>query len=425
MPTNAEIFARREAAVPRGIGHSTPISAQRALNSEVWDVEGKRYIDFAGGIAVLNTGHCNPHVMAAVREQMERFTHTCFQVLLYEPYVTLAERLNKLAPIDGEVKTAFFTTGAEATENAIKMARAATGRAGVIAFTGGFHGRTALTMTMTGKVFPYKKGFGAALPEVWHVPFPAPQLDVTVEESLKYLGFMFKADIDPARVAAIIIEPVQGEGGFHQAPPELMRALRKICDENGIVLIADEVQTGYGRTGKMFAMEHYDVKPDLITVAKSLAGGFPLSGVIGKQAIMDAADPGGLGGTYAGNPLAVAAANAVLDVFEKEKLVDRANVIGEHIVSRLKKMQQRNDLLPMAGVRAVGAMIAFDIVKERGGEVPDAETTKKVTQRATDEGLILLSCGTAFNTIRILVPLTAEDAIINEGLDKLELALSA
>lgn len=425
MSTNAEIFARREAAVPRGIGHSTPISAQRALNAEVWDVEGKRYVDFAGGIAVLNTGHCNPHVMAAVREQMERFTHTCFQVLLYEPYVTLAERLNKLAPVDGAVKTAFFTTGAEATENAIKMARAATGRAGVIAFTGGFHGRTALTMTMTGKVLPYKKGFGAAIPEVWHVPFPAPQLDVTVEESLKYLGFLFKADIDPARVAAIIIEPVQGEGGFHQAPAELMRALRKICDQHGIVLIADEVQTGYGRTGKMFAMEHYDVKPDLICVAKSLAGGFPLSGVIGKAAIMDAADPGGLGGTYAGNPLAVAAANAVLDVFEKEKLVDRANVIGEHIVSRLKKIQQRNDLLPMAGVRAVGAMIAFDIVKERGGEVPDAEMTKKVTQRAADEGLILLSCGTNFNTIRILVPLTAEDATIDEGLDKLERALSA
>ena len=425
MPTNAEIFARREAAVPRGIGHSTPISAQRALNSEVWDVEGKRYIDFAGGIAVLNTGHCNPHVMAAVREQMERFTHTCFQVLLYEPYITLAERLNKLVPIDGPLKTAFFTTGAEATENAIKMARASTGRAGVIAFTGAFHGRTHMTMTMTGKVFPYKKGFGASMPEVWHVPFPAPQLDVTVEESLKYLGFLFKADIDPARVAAIIIEPVQGEGGFHQAPPELMRALRKICDENGIVLIADEVQTGYGRTGKMFAMEHYDVKADLITVAKSLAGGFPLSGVIGKAAIMDAADPGGLGGTYAGNPLAVAAANAVLDVFDKERLVDRANVIGAHIVERLKKMQQRNDLLPMAGVRAVGAMIAFDIVKERGGEAPDAEMTKKVTQRAADEGLILLSCGTSFNTIRILVPLTAQDEIISEGLDKLERALSA
>jgi len=425
MSTNAEIYARREAAIPRGIGHSTQISAQRALNSEVWDVEGKRYVDFAGGIAVLNTGHCNPHVMAAVREQLERFTHTSFQVLLYESYITLAERINALAPIDGAAKTVFFTTGAEATENAIKIARVATGRAGVIAFTGGFHGRTAMATTMTGKVAPYKKGFGAALPEVWHVPFPSPQLDVTVEETLKYLNFLFKADIDPARVAAIIIEPVQGEGGFHQAPPELMSALRSICDQHGIVLIADEVQTGYGRTGKMFAMEHYDVKPDLICVAKSLAGGFPLSGVIGKAALMDAAEPGGLGGTYGGNPLAVAAANAVLDVFARDNLVDRANVIGARIVARLKKMQQRNDLLPMAAVRAVGAMIAFDIVKERGGEVPDAEMTKKVTQRAADEGLILLSCGTNFNTIRILVPLTAEDGTIDEGLDRLEAALSA
>jgi 4-aminobutyrate aminotransferase/(S)-3-amino-2-methylpropionate transaminase len=425
MSTNAEIFARREAAVPRGIGHSTPISAQRALNAEVWDVEGKRYVDFAGGIAVLNTGHCHPTIMAAVRAQMENFTHTCFQVLLYESYVTLAERLNKLAPIDGAAKTAFFTTGAEATENAIKMARAATGRAGVIAFTGGFHGRTHMTMTMTGKVFPYKKGFGGAMPEVWHVPFPAAPLDVTVEESLKYLSFLFKADIDPARVAAIIIEPVQGEGGFHQAPPELMRALRKICDENGIVFIADEVQTGYGRTGKMFAMEHYDVKPDLITVAKSLAGGFPLSGVIGKAKIMDAADPGGLGGTYAGNPLAIAAAMAVLDVFEKEKLVDRANHIGERITTRLKKMQQRNDLVPITSIRNVGAMIAFDIVKERGSDTPDAELTKKVTQKATEEGLILLSCGVNFNTIRVLVPLTAQDEILDEGMDKLERALTA
>lgn len=425
MSLNAEIFARREAAVPRGIGHTTPISAQRALNSEVWDVEGKRYIDFAAGIAVLNTGHCHPHVMAAVREQMERFTHTCFQVLLYEPYVRLAERLNKLAPIDGLAKTGLFTTGAEATENAIKIARAATGRSGVIAFTGAFHGRTMLAMSLTGKVQPYKKGFGAALPEIWHVPFPVPQFDVTVEDSLKYLSFLFKADIDPSRVAAIIIEPVQGEGGFYQAPAELMRAVRAICDEHGIVMIADEVQTGFGRTGKMFAMEHYDVRPDLVCVAKSLAGGFPLSGVIGKAALMDGADPGGLGGTYAGNPLSVAAANAVLDVLEKEKLADRANAIGERVTTRLRKMQQRNDLLPMAAVRAVGAMIAFDIVRERGGTQPDPETTKRVTQRAAENGLVLLSCGTTFSTIRILVPLTASDAILDEGLDKLEVALSA
>ncbi len=425
MSTNSALLARREAAVVRGIGHSTPISAARALNSEVWDVEGRRYVDFSGGIAVLNTGHCHPHVMAAVREQMERFTHTCFQVLMYEPYIELAERLNALVPISGAKKAAFFTTGAEATENAIKIARAATGRTGVIAFTGGFHGRTIMAMSMTGKVAPYKLGFGPAQPETWHVPFPVPQNDVTVEDSLKYLAFLFKADIDPSRVAAIVIEPVQGEGGFHQAPIELMRELRRICDQHGIVLVADEVQTGYGRTGKMFAMEHYDVQPDLMCLAKSLAGGFPLSGVVGKASIMDAANPGGLGGTYAGNPLSCAAAIAVLDVFERENLVARSNAIGERLKARLHTVQQRNDLLPISAIRGPGAMIAFDVVKERGGDEPDAEMTKRITKRAYENGLILLSCGTTFSTIRILVPLTASDAIVDEGLDVLELALSA
>ena len=328
MTTNADLLTRRNAAVVRGIGHTTPLSASRARNAELWDVEGKRYVDFAGGIAVVNTGHCHPRIIAAVQEQMERFTHTCFQVVMYEPYIALAERLNALVPISGAVKSAFFTTGAEATENAVKIARAATGRSGVIAFTGGFHGRTILASALTGKVVPYKKGLGPALPDVWHVPFPTGQNDVTVEDALKYLGFIFKADVDPSRVAAIIIEPVQGEGGFHQAPQELLRALRRICDEHGIVLIADEVQTGFGRTGTMFAMEHYDVEPDLICVAKSLAGGFPLSGVIGRAPIMDAAEPGGLGGTYAGNPLACVAALAVLDVFEDEKLLERSQAIG-------------------------------------------------------------------------------------------------
>jgi 4-aminobutyrate aminotransferase/(S)-3-amino-2-methylpropionate transaminase len=424
MPTNAELLARRNAAVVRGIGHATPISAARAENAEVWDVEGKRYVDFAGGIAVLNTGHRHPHVIAAVKAQLDLFTHTCFQVLMYEPYIALAERLNALVPIGGPVKAAFFSTGAEATENAIKIARAATGRAGVIAFTGGFHGRTIMAMAMTGKVVPYKKGLGPALPEVYHVPFPVPQLGVTVEESLNYLGFLFKADIDPARVAAIIVEPVQGEGGFHQAPPELMRALRRIADEHGIVLVADEVQTGFGRTGKLFAMEHYDVEPDVICIAKSLAGGFPLSGVIGRAAIMDAADPGGLGGTYAGNPLACAAALAVLDVFERENLVARANEIGARIKARLETMQRRNDLLPIAAIRGPGAMIGFDIVKVRGTSEPDAEATRRVTATATELGLILLSCGTTANTIRLLVPLTASDAIVDEGLGLLEQALA-
>jgi 4-aminobutyrate aminotransferase / (S)-3-amino-2-methylpropionate transaminase / 5-aminovalerate transaminase len=425
MTTNEELLSRRNAAVVRGVGHSTPISAARALNAEIWDVEGNRYVDFAGGIAVLNTGHCHPKIISAVREQMEKFTHTCFQVLMYEPYIELAERLNALAPITGATKSVFFTTGAEAVENAVKVARAATGRSGVIAFTGAFHGRTAFASGLTGKVVPYKKGLGPVMPDIWHVPFPVPQLDVTVEDSLKFLNFIFKADIDPSRVAAIIIEPVQGEGGFHQAPPELMRALRRICNEHGIVLIADEVQTGFGRTGRMFAMEHYDVEADLICVAKSLAGGFPLSGLIGRAAIMDAAEPGGLGGTYAGNPLSCVAALAVLDIFEEEKLVDRSNAIGERLKAKLATLQQRNDLLPIAAIRGPGGMVAFDIVTDRASQQPDAQATKAVTQRAHENGLILLSCGTNANTIRILVPLTASDELIDEGLTVLEQALAA
>jgi len=425
MTTNTDLLSRRNAAVVRGVGHTTPLSASRARNAEIWDVEGNRYVDFAGGIAVVNTGHCHPKVIAAVQEQMERFTHTCFQVVMYEPYIALAERLNALAPIPGPLKSVFFTTGAEATENAVKIARAATGRSGVIAFTGGFHGRTVMASALTGKVVPYKKGLGPALPEVWHVPFPTAQNGVSTEDALKYLDFIFKADADPSRIAAIIVEPVQGEGGFHQVPLNLMRELRRICDEHGIVLIADEVQTGFGRTGTMFAMEHYDVSPDLICVAKSLAGGFPLSGVIGKAPIMDAADPGGLGGTYAGNPLACAAALAVLDVLEEEKLLDRAVAMGERLRTWLEQIQARNNLLPIADVRGPGAMVAFDIVKDRGGREPDAVATKRVVQRAYENGLILLSCGTNANTIRILVPLTAEDAVVEEGLRILETALAA
>jgi 4-aminobutyrate aminotransferase/(S)-3-amino-2-methylpropionate transaminase len=423
--SSADWLARRNAAVARGIGHSTGVFTARADNAELWDVEGKRYVDFAGGIAVLNTGHRHPKVMAAVRAQMERFTHTCFQVTLYESYVELAERLNAIAPIAGPLKTALFTTGAEATENAVKIARAATGRSGIIAFTGAFHGRTIVAMNMTGKVAPYKKGLGPAQPEIYHVPFPGPQFGVTSEDSLKHLNFLFKADIDPARVAAIIIEPVQGEGGFHMAPPALMEGLRKICDQHGVVLIADEVQTGFGRTGKMFAMEHYDVQPDIVCVAKSLGGGFPLSGVIGRAAIMDAADPGGLGGTYAGNPLACAAALAVLDVFEEENLLERSNAIGARVKARLETIRRSNTSVPISSIRGPGAMVAFDIVKEAGADEPDADTTKKVVQRATQFGLILLSCGVNANTIRILVPLTASDTLVDEGLDLLDEALKA
>lgn len=422
MSTNAALHARRLAAVPRGVATATQIFAARAENAELWDVEGRRYVDFAGGIAVLNTGHRHPRVLEAVRAQLDAYTHTAFQVVAYEPYVELAERLNALAPFDGPARTIFFTTGAEAVENAVKMARAATGRPAVIAFTGGFHGRTLLTMAMTGKVAPYKRLFGPLPGEVFHAPFPIPQYGVTVEDSLRALEFLFRADIEPERVAAIIIEPVQGEGGFQPAPPELLRALRDICDRHGIVLISDEVQAGFARTGKMFGIEHSGVQPDMVTVAKSLAGGFPLSGVIGRAPIMDAAEPGGLGGTYAGPPIACAAALAVLDVIADEQLMARAEAQGERIKGRLQAMSRRNDLVPIAAIRGPGAMIGFDIVRARGGE-PDGAEAKAVTARALEKGLILLSCGVHGETIRLLAPLTTPDAILDEGLDILEASL--
>jgi 4-aminobutyrate aminotransferase/(S)-3-amino-2-methylpropionate transaminase len=422
MSANADLLTRRLAAVPRGVSTATAIFAARAENAELWDVEGNRYVDFAGGIAVLNTGHRHPKVLAAVRDQLDAYTHTAFQVVAYEPYIALAERLNALAPFDGPANTILFTTGAEAVENAVKIARAATGRSAVIAFTGGFHGRTMLTMAMTGKVAPYKRLFGPLPAEVFHAPFPVPQYGVTVEDSLRALDFLFRADVEPERVAAIILEPVQGEGGFQPAPVELLRALREICDRHGILLISDEVQAGFARTGKMFGIEHSGVQPDLITVAKSLAGGFPLSGVIGKAAIMDAAEPGGLGGTYAGPPIACAAALAVLDVIAEEDLMRRADEQGARIRARLQVMSQRNDLVPIANIRGPGAMVGFDILRAPGGE-PDGAEAKAVTVRALTKGLILLSCGVYGETIRLLAPLTASDAILDEGLDILEAAL--
>ena len=425
MNANAPLQSRRVAAVPRGVGNAFAVYAERAENAEVWDVEGKRYIDFAGGIAVLNTGHRHPKVIAAVKDQLDKYTHTCFQVLPYEPYIALAERLNALAPFKSEARTIFFSTGAEAVENAVKIARAATGRAGVIAFTGAFHGRTTLTMSLTGKVAPYRKKFGMGVPGIYHLPFPTPDNGVSVADTLKALEFLFRADIEPSQVAAFIVEPVQGEGGFHPAPTELLEAIRAICDTHGIVMIADEIQTGFARTGKMFGIEVSGVEPDLITVAKSLAGGFPLSGVTGKAAIMDAAEPGGLGGTYAGSPVACAAALAVLDVIEEEKLLARAEWLGDKVKAAVAKAAQRNDTVPIALVRGPGAMVAFDIVKKRGSNEPDAEATKRVTQAAIADGLVLLSCGVYGNTIRILVPLTVEEAVLDEGLAKLEQALVA
>ena len=423
MSSNSALLERRKNAVPRGVAHATPLFASRAENAEIWDADGTRYVDFAGGIAVLNTGHRHPKVLAAVREQLGLYTHTAFQVMPYEPYIEVCERLNARSPIGGANKTILFTTGAEATENAVKIARAATGRSGVIAFSGAFHGRTMLAMAMTGKVVPYKNRFGPLPSEIYHVPFPVEHQGITVERALEAIQFLFKADIEPQRVAAIIIEPVQGEGGFNIAPPELMRALRALCDQHGILLIADEVQTGFGRTGKLFGMEHYDVEADIITTAKSLGGGFPISAITGRAAIMDAVDPGGLGGTYAGSPVACAAALAVMDVIDSENLLDRSNVIGARIKGRLEAMRRRNDLPPIDAIRGLGGMVAFELFKERGTYEPDGERTKAVTTQAAKEGLILLSCGVYGNVIRILVPLTASDAIVDEGLDKLEQAL--
>ena len=419
--TNKDLLTRRANAVPRGVATATPVFADRAENAELWDVEGRRYIDFAGGIAVLNVGHRHPKVLAAAKAQLERFTHTAFQVSAYESYIELAEKLNALAPFSGPAKTIFFSTGGEATENAVKIARAATGRNGVIAFCGGFHGRTLLASAMTGKVLPYKAPFGTLPGQVYHLPFP--DGDVTVEDSLKMLHFLFASDIGPEQVAAIIIEPVQGEGGFRITPPALLKHLRSLCDEHGIKLIADEVQTGFARTGKMFGIEHSGVEPDLVSVAKSLGGGFPISGVIGRADLMDSVLPGGLGGTYAGAPLACAAALAVLDVIEEEKLIDRANTMGERLKARINGWHKRKDILPVSTARGLGAMIAFDILENHAGEEQRVGFASKVCAKACEKGLILLSCGVKGATIRILTPLTASDALVDEGLDVIEQVL--
>ncbi len=420
-PSNARIDARRIAATPRGVGIGFPIYAQRAQNAELWDVEGNRYIDFGSGIAVLNTGHRHPKIIEAITRQLACFTHTAYQVVPYESTVELAEKINALTPGTHAKKTAFFTTGVEAVENAIKIARAATKRPGVIALGGAFHGRTMMGLALTGKVQPYKAGFGPFPAGVYHVPAPNPLHGVSVADALKAITHLFKADIEPEQVAAIIVEPVQGEGGFYVMPKEFMLALRTICDQHGIVLIADEIQTGFARTGKMFAMEHYGVVPDIMTLAKSLAGGMPLSAVCGRAEIMDAPAPGGLGGTYAANPLAVASALAVLDVIADEKLCERAERLGRDLTARLTAL--RAQVPAISDVRGLGCMVAIEFAKPDG--TPDADMTKLVQKRAQDAGLLLLTCGVHGNVIRFLFPLTIEDAVFDEGMAILARALSA
>ncbi|OAN95750.1 4-aminobutyrate transaminase [Sulfitobacter geojensis] len=423
--TNAELVARREAAVARGVASAAPVFADRAENAELWDVEGNRYVDFAGGIAVLNTGHRHPKVIAAAKAQEDLYTHTSFQVVPYEPYVALAEKLNALAPGDHPKKSLLVTTGAEAVENAVKIARAATGRPGVIAFTGGYHGRTLLTLGMTGKVSPYKKDVGPFPSDIFRAPFPSQRDGITVQDALTGLQNLFLTDAQPERIACIIIEPVLGEGGYTPVPFEMMQALRDICDQHGILLIADEIQAGFGRTGTWFAVEHSGVVPDLITVAKSMAGGYPIAGVIGRADVMDAVIPGGLGGTYGGNPVACAAALAAIEAIEEEGLLARSTALGETFRARFAEIGARVAPFRMWDIRGLGAMLAIEFVTDFDTATPDAELTKSVVAHALKRGLILLSCGMHGNALRIMVPLTASDAIIEEGITIFEAALAA
>ena len=423
VQTNAALVARREAAVARGVASAAPIFASYAENAELWDVEGNRYVDFAGGIAVLNTGHRHPKVIAAAKAQEDHYTHTSFQVVPYEPYVALAEKLNDLAPGDHVKKSLLVTTGAEAVENAVKIARAATGRPGVIAFTGGYHGRTLLTLGMTGKISPYKKDVGPFPSDIFRAPFPSVRDGITVQDALTGLQNLFLTDAQPERIAAIIIEPVLGEGGYTPVPFEMMQALRDICDTHGIMLVADEIQAGFGRTGTWFAVEHSGVVPDLITVAKSMAGGYPLAGVIGRAEVMDAVIPGGLGGTYGGNPVACAAALAAIEAIEEEGLLARSTELGEHFRARFAEIGARVAPFRMWDIRGLGAMLAVEFVTDFDTATPDAALTKAVVAHALKRGLILLACGMHGNALRIMVPLTASDAIIEEGLAIFEAAL--
>ncbi len=421
ISTNAALLARRQAAVAPGIGNIHPLFAARAENAEVWDVEGQRYIDFAAGIAVLNTGHLHPKVQQAVTDQLNYFSHTCFHVMMYESYVELAERLNRMVPGKSPKKSMLVTTGAEAVENAIKFARSYTKRSGVIAFQGGFHGRTIMAVSLTGKVVPYKAGFGPMPAEVYHAPYPNALHGVSVDDAIAGVELLFKYEIEPGRVAAFVVEPVQGEGGFYPAPPEFLQRLRTLADQHGILLVCDEVQTGCGRTGKLFATEYSGIEPDMITLAKGLAGGFPLSALVGKAEIMDSVAPGGVGGTYAGNPLACAAALAALDVIEEENLLDRALQQGDYMMSRLNALA--TDLDCIGEVRGLGGMVAIELFQDVDTLQPAPELTRALLTKAQERGLLLLSCGNNANVIRILAPLTIEQELLEKGMDIMEQCL--
>jgi len=417
-----ELMKLRERYVPRGVSTAHPVVADRAQGSEIWDTDGRRYIDFVGGIGVMNVGHNHPRVMAAVREQLDRVTHTSFQVVMYESYLKLAQQLSDLAPGAGPKKAIFFSTGAEAVENAVKIARAHTGRPAVISFRGSFHGRTLLALSLTGSVQPYKQNFGPYASEVYQTPFPYEYRGWNSAAALAVLDDLFASEVPADRVAAIIVEPVLGEGGFVPAPREFLQGLRAVTEKHGIVLIVDEIQTGFGRTGKFFAIEHSGVEPDLITVAKSLAAGFPLSGVVGKAEIMDAPAPGGLGGTYAGNPVACAAGLAVLEVMRDERLPERAARIGSVVEERMRSWANEHEIV--GDVRVMGAMAGMELVRSRKTKEPADKETARVLSVARDKGLILLRSGVHHNVIRTLMPLTIPDEQLDQGLDILGAALS-
>lgn len=414
MSSNKELMQRRSDAIPRGVGQIHPIFADRAENCRVWDVEGREFLDFAGGIAVLNTGHLHPEIVSAVEQQLKKLSHTCFQVLAYEPYLQLCEIMNQKVPGDFAKKTLLVTTGSEAVENAVKIARAATKRSGVIAFSGAYHGRTHYTLALTGKVNPYSAGMGLMPGHVYRALYPCSLHGVSDNDAIASIQRIFKNDAAPEDIAAIVIEPVQGEGGFYAASPAFMQRLRELCDEHGIMLIADEVQSGAGRTGTFFAMEQMGVAPDLTTFAKSIAGGFPLAGVTGRAEVMDAVAPGGLGGTYAGSPIACAAALAVVKIFDQENLLQKANILGKTLREGLLNIAETHR--EIGDVRGLGAMIAIELFEEGDRSRPDAKLTAEIVSRARDKGLILLSCGPYYNILRILVPLTIEAQQVHQGL---------
>ncbi|HEY6076364.1 MAG TPA: 4-aminobutyrate--2-oxoglutarate transaminase [Gaiella sp.] len=422
-PRSRALLEREQRAIAHPLIVHLPIFAERAENATITDVDGNVFVDFAGGVGVINAGHAHPRIVEAVTEQAARFLHTDFTVVPYEPAIELAERLCALAPISGETRAAFFNAGTEAVENAVKLARLHTGRPGVIAYEGAFHGRTLLSMTMTSKFHPYKTGMGPYAPEVYRAPYPDAYRGPSAEEALERLERMLATHVPASHIAAIVIEPQLGEGGFIPASREYFLGLRELCDRHGIVLVADEVQTGFGRTGLMFAMEHFAVEPDLITVAKSIAAGLPLSGVIGRAEIMDGPHAGAIGGTYIGNPVAQAAALAVLDVFEEESLLERAGIVGDRIRERMLAWQSR---WPAIGdVRGLGAMLAIELVEDPASKVPDPDRAKAVIDVALERGLILLKAGTYGNCIRVLCPLTIEDAVLEEALGVWEEALDA